>query len=582
MSKPDIIQQPVGTEESPADFAKIALNNLENLRLVDFPYDIESSLFHGDVTIEAESVTVEAWMKKNATMTFTNPSVTGGSQPDLENGASPLNLSVQCEALEIQGMDNGEERTVTIADALVTFSGEITWEEPKETDGHDEGNYIQGLDDGKVSFSKEEDKLIFHGPIDLDAASALEGFPVNLSVAQITIDAAVQYGNEWTNTFSETTDSAIENGSIVIEGGRAQYNADSNTLIISGDGVKGHNVVVDLKRNESDIFQTESESLAVRYTPSVSDHSATGASILAYLPFFALIAVLVASLIISFIQIRRLHGKIQKLKRHPDAKKPVTANTSRDISALSAEPASLTVKDIQNIGKRPSQQDCLGCISVQGGAFAVVADGMGGLSDGDKVSQKVVQTMLQDGANRSAAQLSENLLQLVAHANTEVNQMLGYKTYQSGSTLVAVVAERNSFRWVSIGDSRIYLYRAGGLLQMNREHVFKQELLKKAVNRELTFAEAQSPEEGKKVTSFIGMGEIKYIDQCLHPVRALPGDRLMLCSDGVFNALSEREITSILGSYQDAASAAAAMEAAVLSKNEQYQDNFSAVLFFYA
>ena len=353
-------------------------------------------------------------------------------------------------------------------------------------------------------------------------------------------------------------------------------------MIISGDGVKGHNVVVDLKRNESDIFQTESESLAVRYTPSVSDHSATGASILAYLPFFALIAVLVASLIISFIQIRRLHGKIQKLKRHPDAKKPVTANTSRDISALSAEPASLTVKDIQNIGKRPSQQDCLGCISVQGGAFAVVADGMGGLSDGDKVSQKVVQTMLQDGANRSAAQLSENLLQLVAHANTEVNQMLGYKTYQSGSTLVAVVAERNSFRWVSIGDSRIYLYRAGGLLQMNREHVFKQELLKKAVNRELTFAEAQSPEEGKKVTSFIGMGEIKYIDQCLHPVRALPGDRLMLCSDGVFNALSEREITSILGSYQDAASAAAAMEAAVLSKNEQYQDNFSAVLFFYA
>ena len=318
MSKPDIIQQPVGTEESPADFAKIALNNLENLRLVDFPYDIESSLFHGDVTIEAESVTVEAWMKKNATMTFTNPSVTGGSQPDLENGASPLNLSVQCEALEIQGMDNGEERTVTIADALVTFSGEIAREEPEETDGYGEENYIQGLDDGKVSFSKEEDKLIFHGPIDLDAASALEGFPVNLSVAQITIDAAVQYGNEWTNTFSETTDSAIEKGSIVIKGGAAQYDEKSNTLIISGNGKKAISVdlaqSVDSNKTENGIFPMDNESVAVLYTPS----AATGSNFLSYLPWgltVVLALILIATLINSLIQSRGLHRQIQRGKR---------------------------------------------------------------------------------------------------------------------------------------------------------------------------------------------------------------------------------------------------------------------------
>lgn len=123
------------------------------------------------------------------------------------------------------------------------------------------------------------------------------------------------------------------------------------------------------------------------------------------------------------------------------------------------------VGKLHNIGSRGSQQDSLGVVDMQDAVFAVVADGMGGLSDGDKVSQKIVLTMMQDADRSKMAPRDDTLLyQMISHANSEVNRMLGRsKQYESGSTVIAVLAERDRFQWVSVGDSRIYLFRGGSL-----------------------------------------------------------------------------------------------------------------------
>jgi len=239
----------------------------------------------------------------------------------------------------------------------------------------------------------------------------------------------------------------------------------------------------------------------------------------------------------------------------------------------------LRVGKLHNIGKRDYQQDCFAFTPISNGLLAVVADGMGGLKDGDKVSQKIVMTMLQDASKYAGQQPGSRLMQMLSHANEEVNRMLGRSNqYRSGSTTVAVLVDQGVFEWISVGDSRIYLYRNQKLIQLNREHTYEADLIQKAVNGEISFREAQTDPQRNKLTSFVGMGQLKHIDGSVRPVAYQAGDRLLLMSDGVFNTLSENEMIEILQKHEDPEQAATAMEQAVLAYQHPRQDNFTAVI----
>ena len=283
------------------------------------------------------------------------------------------------------------------------------------------------------------------------------------------------------------------------------------------------------------------------------------------------VAVVEACVLCSFSR------KNKKLQRALAEKTSVEIKPSQPAQPLPA--SSVLAASMSNIGRRQSQQDSRGMARVDNGWFAVVADGMGGLSDGDKVSQQIVRTMIADAEHNSLSQLNGNLDRMVAHANDDVNKLLGPRDrYVSGSTLVAVLAERSQFQWISVGDSRIYLYRDGVLLQLNREHIYEAELLNFAVNGDMSFQEAHDHEKRKSVSSFIGMGKLKYVDQPMRPIPSLPGDRVLLTSDGVFNTLSDSEIADILRLNPDPAVAARELEAAVLKKAAEYQDNFTSII----
>lgn len=247
--------------------------------------------------------------------------------------------------------------------------------------------------------------------------------------------------------------------------------------------------------------------------------------------------------------------------------------TSRGGAAVRA------VGKVHHIGRRQAQQDSLGVTACAGGVLAVVADGMGGLADGDKVSQKTVLTMLQDCSALAENQMEGALYRTLAHVNREVNSMLGTAgQYKSGSTVVAAMVTAGYFQWISVGDSRIYLYRGQHLFQINREHIHEADLWRQAVAGEISFAEISEDPQRKHVSSFIGMGELRYIDGSIRPVPIYPGDRLLLMSDGVFNTLTEQEICSVLSREGEAPRAAAALESLVLARQNPRQDNFTAVI----
>ena len=204
---------------------------------------------------------------------------------------------------------------------------------------------------------------------------------------------------------------------------------------------------------------------------------------------------------------------------------------------------------------------------------------MGGLSNGDRVSQKIVQCMTGYARQLQPNQMDGVLTSLVDAANTQVNQMLGPSgIYKSGSTLLAVLVRGGRFHWITVGDSRIYLFRKGQMTKLNREHNLGNELLEKVARGEMSFEKAQQTPKKGSVTSFIGMGRLKYIDKSNQSIPIEAGDRILLMTDGVFNTLSEQVMASVLVQTADVQAAASEFERLIKQKAAPKQDNYSALI----
>lgn len=238
-----------------------------------------------------------------------------------------------------------------------------------------------------------------------------------------------------------------------------------------------------------------------------------------------------------------------------------------------------TIGKVHHIGRRKNQQDTLGTAVTRMGLLAVVSDGMGGLSDGEKVSQQAVMGMMSAADKVSADSLENPLFEMLGQTNAQIRNMLGpARMYKSGATLLAVLVDGHRFHWISVGDSRIYLKCGHHILQLNSEHIYKRQLLLDAVNGKISFSKASTDVQRDRLISFLGMGDLKYVEGSLHPMNVEPGDRLLLMSDGIFHTISEDEILNILESTENAAQAAAQMERRVLEADNQKQDNFTCVI----
>ena len=239
------------------------------------------------------------------------------------------------------------------------------------------------------------------------------------------------------------------------------------------------------------------------------------------------------------------------------------------------------VGTVHQIGRRGYQQDSLGQAAVLGGkgTLAVVADGMGGLSGGEKVSQKIVLDMLALGSQLKPNQVSGALRSMLDTVNENVNRMLGPEgLFKSGSTLVAVLAYENRFQWIAVGDSRIYLYRQGYANQLNHDHDQLQVWMADVLSGRRSIEETLRNPDGRKLTSFIGMGQLKLIDGSRGAIPLEPGDRLVLMSDGIYNVVTEDRLAEVLKRYPDVEQAAAVIESMVRDGNNPHQDNYTAIV----
>jgi len=241
------------------------------------------------------------------------------------------------------------------------------------------------------------------------------------------------------------------------------------------------------------------------------------------------------------------------------------------------------VSNIQGIGSRANQQDSFGITEIDNlrkGIFAVVADGMGGTSNGAEISRITTSRMLQlfrDASpdfNDPGGMLLSMLNSSQESARAFIKQIGGQI---SGSTVVAAIIKRGSLWFVSVGDSRIYLLRGGELIQLNREHNCASDLDEQAARGEITLEEALNDPKRAALTSFIGIESNLQIDRNVQPIKLANGDRVLIMSDGVFGTISEAELAET-ASTAEVQKAGTVIEQKIKEKAKPNQDNYTAII----
>lgn len=235
----------------------------------------------------------------------------------------------------------------------------------------------------------------------------------------------------------------------------------------------------------------------------------------------------------------------------------------------------ISLGSAQSCGTREHQEDSFGYTPIyridSNGFLAVVADGIGGLTDGDKASSYVVTSLLGMSDLIGGRNIADKFRRLVSQLNYDV-----FHGGTGGCTLAAVYCCKDGIYWCSVGDSRIYLYRGGMAFQMSEDSNYQNQLLDDVIAQKLSFKEAIENEKKDSLVHYIGSKSEPIPDVNIHPLVPRSGDKLLICSDGVYNALSTEEISHAL--LNPAQQAADALASAITDKNYTDQDNSTMIV----
>ncbi len=239
------------------------------------------------------------------------------------------------------------------------------------------------------------------------------------------------------------------------------------------------------------------------------------------------------------------------------------------------DPGIRGIASVCEIGKREQQQDsCRYCEKQNEEVFAVVADGIGSYEQSGEISTFITEYM----ADRFMREdIGSDLVPFITETNDMVRQyMKQNRIKKAGSTVTALWIGKNDMKWLSVGDSKIFLFRDRSLVQLNREHNFGMLLDEQAKLGNITKRQAESHPKRKALVSYVGMEQIPYVDYSREKVSLKFGDRILIATDGIVQSLSENEITEIL--RDSAQRAAERIKEEIRKRDKRYQDNYAAVV----
>ncbi len=227
-----------------------------------------------------------------------------------------------------------------------------------------------------------------------------------------------------------------------------------------------------------------------------------------------------------------------------------------------------SVFQVSRKGGRQNNEDRMGyCYTRESGLF-VLADGMGGHPEGEVAAQLALQTVSALYQKEARPIIRDPAAFLSAALLAAHHQILRYATEKGmldtpRTTLVVAVLQGTGATWVHCGDSRLYLVREGELLLRTRDHSYMEQhaagVVKiEHINRNILFTCLGSPT--KPVFDITG------------PLTLQQGDKLLLCSDGLWGSLSDDEIVRLLSTGPVSEAVPDLVEAALRAGGE-HSDN---------
>ena len=181
------------------------------------------------------------------------------------------------------------------------------------------------------------------------------------------------------------------------------------------------------------------------------------------------------------------------------------------------------------------------------GRLAVVADGMGGCEGGQFASRIAVESVEEIYSKSAEPNPQQRLLQgfREAHARIQQRARENPSLHGMGTTMTAFALVGSRLYYAHIGDSRLYLLRAGKLRVITRDHSLVSRLVETGIIRA---EDADNHPQKHVLTAAVGIAEEIEPDFSPEPVALEKSDVLLLCTDGLWGHVSEPELQQALAS----------------------------------
>jgi len=192
------------------------------------------------------------------------------------------------------------------------------------------------------------------------------------------------------------------------------------------------------------------------------------------------------------------------------------------------------------LGNRKSNQDRLGIVESESAVLLVVADGMGGHACGDLAAEAAVDCAIREFNNTATpvCDPADFIKNIILHAHHDVVTLSSiYKPpLKSRTTCVLCLIQGGIAYWAHVGDSRLYLIREGNVVNRTIDHSRVEELYQQG---KITEDQKKRHPERNLVTQCIGSRSYGPQPTLSGPCPLQENDVLLLCSDGLWGALSE-------------------------------------------
>lgn len=196
-----------------------------------------------------------------------------------------------------------------------------------------------------------------------------------------------------------------------------------------------------------------------------------------------------------------------------------------------------SIFQVSRKGGRDKNEDRMGYCYTKASGLFLVADGMGGHPHGEVAAQLALHTVaaqFQREANPDVADVPSFLERALLAAHRRILRFAMDQGLSDSprTTLVACMVQGGKAYWIHCGDSRLYWVRDGVMLSRTKDHSYAEQgadkVLAQTVNRNVLYTCLGSP--------------VKPLYDVTGPVHLLGGDRIMLCSDGLWSAVTDADI----------------------------------------